>query len=44
MTKKITPGDLKNMLHDGCELALLDVREDGQFGEAHLLYLSLIHI
>ena len=38
MTKKITPGDLKNMLHDGCELALLDVREDGQFGEAHLLY------
>jgi rhodanese-related sulfurtransferase len=26
------------MLHDGGELALLDVREDGQFGEGHLLF------
>jgi rhodanese-related sulfurtransferase len=38
MTKKISPQDLKTMLHDGGELALLDVREDGQFGEGHLLY------
>ena len=38
MAKTITPGDLKKMLHDGGELALLDVREDGQFGEAHLLH------
>ena len=26
------------MLHDGGELALLDVREAGQFGESHLLF------
>jgi len=26
------------MLHDGAELALLDVREAGQFGESHLLF------
>lgn len=26
------------MLHDGSELALLDVREAGQFGESHLLF------
>ena len=26
------------MIHDGRELALLDVREAGQFGEAHLLF------
>jgi len=26
------------MLHDGDELALLDVRESGQFGESHLLF------
>ena len=29
---------LKLMLHDGGELALLDVREAGQFGESHLLF------
>ena len=34
----VTPGNLKNMLHDGGEIALLDVREDGQFGEGHLLF------
>lgn len=34
----VSPHDLKNMLHDGAELALLDVREDGQFGEGHLLF------
>ena len=26
------------MLHDGTELALLDVREAGQFGESHMLF------
>ncbi len=34
----VSPRDLKNMLHDGNEIALLDVREDGQFGEGHLLF------
>jgi len=34
----VFPCDLKNMLHDGGELALLDVREEGQFGEGHLLF------
>lgn len=38
MTKSVTPDQLKKMLHDGGELALLDVREDGEFGEGHLLY------
>jgi len=36
--KTITPKQLKAMLHDGGELALLDVREAGQFGESHLLF------
>lgn len=34
----LAPRDLKNMLHDGGELALLDIREDGQFGEGHMLF------
>ncbi len=33
----IAARDLRSMLHDGGELALLDVREAGQFGESHLL-------
>ena len=37
-TRLITPLELKNRLHDGSELALLDVREEGQFGEGHLLF------
>ena len=37
-TRTVSPRDLKNMLHDGNELALLDVREEGQFGEGHLLF------
>ena len=36
--KTVTTGRLKAMLHDGGELALLDVREAGQFGESHLLF------
>ncbi len=34
----VTPARLKTMLHDGSELALLDVREAGRFGESHLLF------
>lgn len=37
MTKTIDAPSLKAMINDGGELALLDVREDGQFGEGHLL-------
>lgn len=37
-TRTLSPGDLRIVLHDGKELALLDVREDGQFGEGHLLF------
>ena len=36
--RTVSPRDLKNALHDGNELALLDVREEGQFGEGHLLF------
>ena len=36
--KTVTPKQLQAMLHDGRELALLDVREAGQFGESHLLF------
>ena len=37
-TENITAADLKTRLHDGSELALIDLREHGQFGEAHLFY------
>ena len=37
-TRLLTPAALQNALHDGREIALLDVREDGQFGEDHLLF------
>jgi len=36
--RAITPAALQSALHDGNEIALLDVREDGQFGENHLLF------
>ena len=36
--RTVSPRDLKNALHDGNELALFDVREEGQFGEGHLLF------
>ncbi len=36
--KSITPKTLQAALHDGKEIALLDVREDGEFGEGHLLF------
>ena len=38
MTKLVSAGDLKTMLHDGAEIALFDVREAGQFGESHLFF------
>ena len=34
----ITPQQLKSWLNDGQEIALLDVREHGQYGENHLFY------
>jgi rhodanese-related sulfurtransferase len=37
-TPSVNPAALKAMLHDGAEIALLDVREAGQFGESHLLF------
>ena len=38
MTDYVTAPILKSWLHDGREIALLDVREHGQYGEAHLFY------
>jgi len=35
---EIDPGQLKSMLRDGAELALLDVREQGAFSRCHLLF------
>ncbi|MGE8601371.1 rhodanese-like domain-containing protein, partial [Bordetella trematum] len=34
----VAPLLLKEWLHDGAEIALLDVREHGQYGESHLFY------
>lgn len=34
----VSPTLLKKWLHDGQEIALLDVREHGQYGEEHLFY------
>jgi rhodanese-related sulfurtransferase len=38
MATTVSARQLKQMLHDGAELVLLDVREAGQFGESHLLF------
>jgi rhodanese-related sulfurtransferase len=38
VTQYVSPDTLKAWLHDGAEIALLDVREHGQFGESHLFY------
>jgi rhodanese-related sulfurtransferase len=38
MNKFVDPHALKNWLHDGAEIALFDVREQGQYGESHLFY------
>jgi rhodanese-related sulfurtransferase len=37
-TTVVSAQQLKSMIHDGKELALLDVREAGEFGESHLLF------
>jgi len=36
--RTVTPQQLQACIQDGEELALLDVREAGQFGESHLLF------
>ena len=36
--RSMIPAELQNALHDGREIALLDIREDGEFGEDHLLF------
>lgn len=33
----VSPADLRAMLVDGDEIALLDVREEGEFGTRHIL-------
>lgn len=38
MSQTITPGQLQQWLFDGQEIALFDVREHGQYGEAHLFH------
>ncbi len=38
MTPTIDARALKEWLHDGREIALLDVREHGQYGESHLFF------
>ena len=38
----VTPVTLKSWIHDGDEIALLDVREHGQYGEEHLFYVVSI--
>jgi rhodanese-related sulfurtransferase len=38
MTDRIAAPELKRMLRDGKELALLDVREEGRFAASHLLF------
>jgi len=38
MSQKVTPQDLQAWLFDGQEIALFDVREHGQYGEAHLFH------
>ncbi|QRX81472.1 rhodanese-like domain-containing protein [Glaciimonas sp. PAMC28666] len=38
MHKFVEPHTLKNWLHDDDEIALFDVREQGQYGESHLFY------
>jgi len=38
MTHTLRPGQLREWLFDGREIALFDVREHGQYGAAHLLF------
>ena len=38
MHRRIDAATLKSWLHDGAEIALIDVREAGEFGEGHLFF------
>lgn len=38
MSHSVTPAQLKQWLFDGQEIALFDIREHGQYGEAHLFH------
>lgn len=38
MTGRLSAPELKARLHDGREIAVLDVREHGQYGEGHLFH------
>ena len=38
MNQSIDANTLQQWLHDGAEMALIDVREAGQFGEGHLFF------
>jgi len=38
MSRSVDARTLKQWLQDGAELALIDVREAGQFGEGHLFF------
>jgi rhodanese-related sulfurtransferase len=38
MSATVDAKTLKSWLHDGREIALLDVREHGQYGESHLFF------
>ena len=40
MNNSVTPAGLKEMLHDGDELAVMDVREEGVFSQGHMLFPS----
>ena len=40
MARTVSAEELRAMLLDGGELALLDVREEGEFSESHLLFAS----
>jgi rhodanese-related sulfurtransferase len=38
MVKTVAPDALKAMIRDGAELAIVDVREEGEFGTGHLFW------
>jgi rhodanese-related sulfurtransferase len=38
MVQSVTADELKKWIHDDLELALLDIREHGQYGEDHLFF------
>ena len=40
--KRVDAQQLKAHLHDGCEIALLDAREEAVFGRRHLLMASCV--